>query len=58
MAASLGVCGRDCCTNLIAPRKNNIVYGLDKQSVVVTADGKDIAETVEKAVAWLTEYSF
>ena len=31
--------------------------GLEKQTVV-TADGKDIAEMVEKAVAWLTEHSF
>ncbi len=31
--------------------------GLEKQKVV-TADGKDITEMVEKAVAWLTEHSF
>ena len=31
--------------------------GLEKQTVI-TADGKDITETVEKAVAWLTENSF
>ena len=31
--------------------------GLEKQTVV-TADGKDITEMVEKAVAWLTEHSF
>ncbi len=31
--------------------------GLSRQSVV-TADGRDITETVEKAVAWLTEHSF
>ena len=31
--------------------------GLDKQTVV-TADGRDITEMVEKAVAWLTENSF
>ena len=31
--------------------------GLEKQTVV-TADGKDITERVEKAVAWLTEHSF
>ena len=31
--------------------------GLEKQ-VVMTADGKDITEMVEEAVAWLTEHSF
>ena len=31
--------------------------GLDKQRVVA-ADGTDITETVEKAVAWLAEHSF
>ena len=31
--------------------------GLEKQKVI-TADGRDITETVEKAVAWLTENSF
>ena len=31
--------------------------GLSRQSVV-TADGRDITETMEKAVAWLTEHSF
>ena len=31
--------------------------GLEKQTVV-TADGTDITEKVEKAVAWLTEHSF
>ena len=31
--------------------------GLTKQTVI-TADGEDITETVEKAVAWLTEHSF
>ena len=31
--------------------------GLEKQEVI-TADGRDITETVEKAVAWLTENSF
>ena len=31
--------------------------GLEKQTVIA-ADGKDITETVEKAVAWLTEHSF
>ena len=31
--------------------------GLAKQSVI-TADGRDLTETVEKAVAWLTEHSF
>ena len=31
--------------------------GLEKQTVI-TADGKDITEMVEKAVAWLTENSF
>lgn len=31
--------------------------GLSKQTVI-TKDGKDITETVEKAVAWLTEHSF
>ena len=31
--------------------------GLEKQAVV-TNDGKDITEMVEKAVAWLTEHSF
>ena len=31
--------------------------GLEKQTVI-TADGRDITETVEKAVAWLTEHSF
>lgn len=31
--------------------------GLEKQAVV-TADGRDITELVEKAVAWLTENSF
>ena len=31
--------------------------GLEKQSVV-TADGRDLTETVEQAVAWLTEHSF
>ena len=31
--------------------------GLEKQTVI-TADGRDITETVEKAVAWLTENSF
>ena len=31
--------------------------GLEKQTVI-TNDGKDITETVEKAVAWLTENSF
>ena len=31
--------------------------GLEKQPVVM-ADGKDITEMVEKAVAWLTEHSF
>lgn len=31
--------------------------GLEKQSVI-TADGTDITELVEKAVAWLTENSF
>ena len=31
--------------------------GLEKQSVV-TADGRDITDMVEKAVAWLTEHSF
>ena len=31
--------------------------GLEKQ-VVVTADGRDITEMVEKAVTWLTEHSF
>ena len=31
--------------------------GLEKQSVV-TADGRDITDMVEKAVVWLTEHSF
>ena len=31
--------------------------GLEKQTVI-TADGKDITEMVEKAVTWLTEHSF
>lgn len=31
--------------------------GLTKQTVI-TADGKDITEMVEKAVAWLTEHTF
>jgi hypothetical protein len=31
--------------------------GLTKQTVI-TADGKDITEMVEKAVAWLTENTF
>lgn len=31
--------------------------GLEKQTVV-TADGKDITDMVEKAVAWLTEHTF
>ena len=31
--------------------------GLEKQRVV-TADGRNLTETVEKAVAWLTEHSF
>ncbi len=31
--------------------------GLEKQSVL-TADGKDITDLTEKAVAWLTEHSF
>lgn len=31
--------------------------GLEEQTVI-TADGKDITEMVEKAVAWLTEHSF
>ncbi len=31
--------------------------GLEKQTVI-TADGKDITDLVEKAVAWLTEHSF
>ena len=31
--------------------------GLEKQTVI-TADGKDITEMVEKAVVWLTEHSF
>ena len=31
--------------------------GLEKQAVI-TADGRDITEPVEKAVAWLTEHSF
>ena len=31
--------------------------GLEKQSVV-TADGTDVTDLVEKAVAWLTEHSF
>lgn len=31
--------------------------GLEKQRVV-TAEGEDITQTVEKAVAWLTEHSF
>ena len=31
--------------------------GLAKQAVI-TADGRDITETVENAVAWLTEHSF
>ena len=31
--------------------------GLEKQTVIA-ADGKDITEMVEKAVAWLTEHSF
>ena len=32
-------------------------HGLEKQSVIAP-DGTDITETVEKAVAWLTEHSF
>ena len=31
--------------------------GLEKQTVI-TADGKDITETVEMAVAWLEQHSF
>ena len=31
--------------------------GLEKQTII-TVDGKDITELVEKAVAWLTEHSF
>ena len=31
--------------------------GLEKQNVIAS-DGTDITETVEKAVAWLTEHSF
>ena len=31
--------------------------GLEKQTVI-TADGRDITDLVEKAVAWLTEHSF
>jgi len=31
--------------------------GLEKQTVITT-DGTDITETVEKAVEWLTEHSF
>ena len=31
--------------------------GLERQRVVA-ADGTDITETVEKAVAWLAEHSF
>ena len=31
--------------------------GLEKQSVITT-DGKDITDLVEKAVTWLTEHSF
>lgn len=31
--------------------------GLEKQTVI-TSDGKDITEMVEKAVAWLTEHTF
>ena len=31
--------------------------GLEKQTVI-TSDGKDITELVEKAVVWLTEHSF
>ena len=31
--------------------------GLEKQTVI-TADGTDITNTVEKAVAWLTQHSF
>ena len=32
-------------------------HGLEKQTVIA-ADGEDITETIEKAVAWLTEHSF
>ena len=32
-------------------------HGIEKQTVI-TADGSDITELVEKAVAWLTEHSF
>ena len=32
-------------------------HGLSKQEVI-TKDGEDITETVEKAVAWLTEHTF
>ena len=32
-------------------------HGLEKQTVI-TADGKNITDMVEKAVAWLTEHSF
>ena len=31
--------------------------GLEKQAVI-TADGTDVTEQIEKAVAWLTEHSF
>jgi hypothetical protein len=31
--------------------------GLEKQTVI-TADGTDITDLVEKAVVWLTEHSF
>ena len=44
--------------NAIAEAEHvDFTKGLSKQTVI-TADGKDITETVEKAVAWLTEHTF
>ena len=44
--------------NAIAQAEHvDFTQGLSKQTVI-TADGKDITETVEKAVAWLTEHTF